>query len=228
MMRVLEIACGTGIVTRALRERIPPDGKLVATDLSEPMLASARPKFSASDAIECREADAMALPFDDESFDAVVCQFGFMYVPDKLLAFREARRVLRVGGQFLFSVWDTLERNPFARLPHETITSMFPADPPRFYEIPFSFNDVALLEKLLSGAAFKDVTITPVELPCISPSAADAARGLVQGTPLVLGITDRNGDINEATNAVADALRPRFGGGVVRSTMRALVCEATR
>src|SRR6187200_1125987 len=98
-MRVLEVACGTGIVTRHLRERLSPDSELIATDLSEPMLVMAQRKFDANAAIKWQQADAMALPFPDESFDAVVCQFGLMFVPDKAAAVAEAFRVLRPGGQ---------------------------------------------------------------------------------------------------------------------------------
>ncbi|MBA3882728.1 MAG: methyltransferase domain-containing protein [Chthoniobacterales bacterium] len=227
-LHVLEVACGTGIVTRSLRERVPADGKLVATDLSEPMLAFARTKFTASDAVEWQQADAMALPFPDESFDAVVCQFGLMFVPDKLLALREARRVSTDGGQLLFNVWESLERNPLTDVAHTTAASLFPSDPPKFFETPFGCHDVSFLNGLLRETGFKDVTVTPVDLPCVSPSAADAARGLVQGTPLVVGITERNGDIDAVTNAVAQAIRARFGDGPVRSRMRALICEATR
>jgi ubiquinone/menaquinone biosynthesis C-methylase UbiE len=132
-IRVLEIACGTGIVTRRLRERIPADGRLVATDLSPGMLARARANLAANAAIEWKEADAMALPFADASFDAVVCQFGLMFVPDKLGALREARRVLAPGGHLLCNVWDSLAENEYANIGHTVALTMFESYPTRFY-----------------------------------------------------------------------------------------------
>jgi SAM-dependent methyltransferase len=225
-MRVLEVACGTGIVTRRLRERLPSDAMLVATDLSEPMLKTARSKLDGVHDIVWRQADAMALPFADGAFDAIVCQFGLMFVPDKLVALREARRVLAPGGQLLFNVWDSLERNRFSLITHKTAAACFETDPPKFFEIPFGFYDVTRLERLLQESGFGRATITPVELPCVSPSAEHAARGLVQGTPLIVGITERGGDVDKVTGAVADALRGRFGEHEIRSEMRALVASA--
>ena len=131
---VLEIACGTGIVTRKLRDVLPATAQLVATDLNEPMLEFARKKFRPDERVQWQQADAMNLPFADGKFAAVVCQFGLMFVPDKLQALREARRVLHTNGQLLLSVWDEIQRNDFARLAHTTILSFFPIDPPLFYE----------------------------------------------------------------------------------------------
>jgi ubiquinone/menaquinone biosynthesis C-methylase UbiE len=227
-MRVLEVACGTGIVTRRLRERIPAGSKLVASDLSEPMLAYARGKLGPELDVEWRQADAAALPFDDASFDVVVCQFGLMFVPDKAAALREAHRVLVPGGQLLANVWDSLANNEFAELAHTTVMSFFPADPPRFYETPFGFSDVQAIQTLLEDAGFKEVTVRPVDLPCVSPSASAAAKGLVQGAPLTIQITERKGDTEAITAAVAEALRARFGDAPARGRMRALICQATR
>ena len=227
-IRVLEVACGTGIVTRRLRERMPTGSKLVATDLSEPMLAFARQKFGPDFDVEWQQADAVALPFADGSFDAVVCQFGLMFMPDKAAAVREAHRVLTPGGQFLCNVWDSLANNDFAQVAHTTAISFFESDPPRFYETPFGFHDVKMLQALLTDAGFQNVTVRPVDLPCVSPSASDAAKGLVGGTPLTIQITERNGDQEAITAAVADAVRTRFGNDPARSRMRALICAGTR
>src|SRR5438034_4528997 len=134
---VLELACGTGILTRILRDRLPAATRLVATDLNEPMIQNAAQKFRQGEAVEWRQADASSLPFDDASFDAVACQFGIMFVPDKALSAREARRVLKPGGVFLFNVWDSMEHNDLGRIAHETISSFFGMGPPTFHQAPF-------------------------------------------------------------------------------------------
>src|SRR5262249_3927808 len=134
--RVLEIACGTGIVTRRLRDALPATIEIVATDLNPDMFEFAKPKFKQHEKVLWQQADASALPFAGSSFDAAVCQFGVMFVPDKAAAMRESHRVLRSGGVFLFNVWDSFEANPFGQIAHTTIASFFDHDPPRFYEIP--------------------------------------------------------------------------------------------
>jgi ubiquinone/menaquinone biosynthesis C-methylase UbiE len=139
--RVLELACGTGIATRRLRERLARDVTLVATDLNEGMLAVARVNAGAQTALTYQQADASSLPFADAEHAAVVCQFGWMFFPDKPRAAREALRVLAPGGQLLFSVWDSLAENPVGRIAHETLTRLLPADPPDFYRVRFGFHD---------------------------------------------------------------------------------------
>jgi ubiquinone/menaquinone biosynthesis C-methylase UbiE len=226
---VLELACGTGIVTRALRERLPRGARLTATDLNEAMLSYAARKFSPEDAVEFRQADACELPFPDESFDAVVCQFGFMFVPDKPKAFREARRVLKSGGTLLFNVWDAIERNDLAHVAHKTIAGFFEKDPPDFYQVPFSMHDSRAVEALVRGAGFKDVEVTRLALPSVSPSAAEAARGLVEGNPVIAAIRERMpSEVGNVVRAVADALADGFGDNPVKARMAAFVFKATR
>lgn len=227
-LRVLEVACGTGIVTRRLREALPPTAELVATDLSEPMLEFARRKFSDSNSITWQQADALALPFEPESFDAVVCQFGLMFVPDKIAALREMRRVLVPGGQLLFNTWHELRHNDFCHTAHLTAAKFFEADPPMFYEIPFSLHDRRQLHDWMEEAGFHQVTVRPVDLPSVSPSAGDAAKGLVQGTPLAIALRERQADTGAITEGVADALRVRFRDNPLRGRMCALVCEGFR
>ena len=152
--RVLEIACGTGIVTRRLREHLPPASALVATDLNPPMLEIARRKLGAVKGIDWRQADACALPFPDASFDAAVCQFGLMFVPDKPAACREARRVLVKGGTFLLSTWGALAQNPVGRIAYETVASFFPADPPDFYTVPFGLHQPEVVRGFLAAGGF--------------------------------------------------------------------------
>ncbi len=227
-MRVLEVACGTGIVTRHLRDALPLSTRLVATDLSEPMLAFARRKFEGDSSIEWQQADALALPFDDGSFDAIVCQFGLMFVPDKPAALREMHRVLAPGGQLLFNTWAELKQNDFCQIAQTTEMTFFETDPPKFYDIPFSLYDARELQGWMEEAGFKDASVSRLELSSASPSADDAAKGLVQGTPLAIALKERNADTAAITDAVANALRARFGDHRVRGRMCALICEGFR
>jgi ubiquinone/menaquinone biosynthesis C-methylase UbiE len=217
------------MVTAALRAALPADAKLVATDLNEKMLDFAKKKLGPDARVEWSVADASALPFDGKMFDAVVCQFGFMFVPDKAAALKEAQRVLRPGGRLLFNVWDGLEANGLTKVAHETIVAFSAPDPIHFFETPFGFYDVGLIRAILGEAGFNEVKITPVEFDCVSPSAADAATGLVQGTPVVVAMKERDpAQIPTLTALVADALAAKYGAQPCRDKMRALVCEAVR
>ena len=221
---VLETACGTGILTRRLRARLPARTLVVATDLSDSMLEYARAKHGKIGYVEWQQADAAALPFPPASFAAVVCQFGLMFVPDKKAAIRECRRVLVDGGLVALNVWDSLEYNPFARTVHETIAGFFPEDPPRFYERgPFGFHDRAVLRDLLDTGGFTQVRIDQVTLEARSPSAESFALGLVSGNPVTKEIEERGGSPSEVVEAVAGALARLGGERPFRSTMQAFV-----
>src|SRR6266404_7077982 len=218
---VLEVACGTGILTRILRDRLPATAKLVATDLNEPMIQTAAKKFRQGEVVEWRQADASSLPFDDRSFDAVVCQFGIMFVPDKALSAREAHRVLKPGGVFLFNVWDALDHKALGRIAHETITSFFEKDPPTFYQIPFGYHDQDEIKRLLAAAGFRDNRIDVVAKVGGASRAEDVAQGLVNGNPVAVAITERDPSLLPViTNAVADALKKHFGETAVRAPMQ--------
>jgi ubiquinone/menaquinone biosynthesis C-methylase UbiE len=226
---VLEMACGTGIVTRRLRDRLPPGVRLVATDLNEAMMAYAARKFRSDEAVEWKQADATDLPFPDESFDTVVCQFGLMFVPDKERAIHEAYRVLQPGGTFLFSVWDAIEQNDLAHIAHTTISTFFEQDPPNFYEVPFSFHDPEAIESLLVAAGFREIQLSPLTLPSISPSASDAAKGLIEGNPVIVAINERRpSSVPKIVAAVAAAVAARCGDRPVQGRMQAFVCTALR
>lgn len=223
---VLEVACGTGIVTRRLRERLDSRLRLVASDLSKPMLEYARNKLRGTRGIEWREADAAALPFKDASFGAVVCAFGVMFVPDKQAAFREARRMLNEGGVWLFNVWDGLEANPQSRATNDVIEAMFPGDPEMRFRGPFEFNDRAVLGSLLAGARFGQVRMEPVRLEVKAPSARDYATGQLKGTPRGALLMQRGVPIDELIERIAAALAAVGGEAPFRCTGQALVVEA--
>ena len=223
---VLEIACGTGILTRLLRDTLAPAVQFVATDLNPGMFAFAQGKFSANQNIKWQQADVVALPFLDGSFDAVVCQFGLMFVPDKQTAMRECYRVLSPRGVFLFNVWDSIERNPIGRIAHQTIASFFDRDPPDFYELPFGFYDADRIRALLQRAGFKSIEESLVTLACRSSAAADLAIGLVRGNPVATAIEERGVDVENVIRAVSGKIAERYGAAPVESTMQALVWRA--
>jgi SAM-dependent methyltransferase len=150
--RVLEVACGTGVVTRLLADELPDDVEIVATDFNQPMLDYAKSAGTMRD-VAWKQADAMNLPFADSSFDAVVCQFGVMFFPDRPQAFSEARRVLKPGGVFIFNTWDKIEDNEFADVVTTSLESIFPDDPPRFMaRTPHGYHDRATIERGLTSS----------------------------------------------------------------------------
>jgi len=223
---VLEIACGTGILTAQLHARLPPKVQLFATDLNQPMIDYARSKMGAVERIDWRAADASSLPFASSSFSALACQFGLMFVPDKAAAFREARRVLAKNGLFAFNVWDSFEHNPFGRIAHEIIGSFFSADPPDFYQVPFGFHDPDALRRLLEANDFGQIELDWVSHEARSPSARSFATGLVKGNPVSLAIQERGVELDPVVDALEAALAQVGGNQPFLSTMRALVVTA--
>ncbi len=224
---VLELACGTGILTRVLRNHLGPTVKLMATDLNEPMFRQAAAKFHAGELVEWRQADACNLPFADNAFDAVVCQFGLMFVPDKLLAAKEARRVLKPKGEFLFNVWDAMEHNALGRITHHTVVSYFEKDPPSFYQVPFSYHDRDEIRRVLTEAGFRDISIEVVPKNGHVTTAKDAAKGLIEGNPVATAISERDRSLLPViTDAVARAIETELGPTNIRAPMRAIVVQA--
>lgn len=223
-MRLLEIACGTGVLTRRILERVPLDARLVATDLNPAMMEIAQHRAGADSRVEWRQADGTQLPFEDASFDVVACQFGVMFYPDKAAGMREARRVLRPGGRLLFNVWDRMELNPFARIANATITGFYPEDPPKFYLTPFGMGDAAELRRLLEAAGFTGITVEGVDRTASSETAASFAAGLVRGNPVSAEIAARGGaGVLEVEAALAAALAAEGGSAPYRGPMRAQV-----
>lgn len=226
--RILEVAAGTGVVTRAMARALP-DAEIVATDLNQPMLDHAA-KVGAPGRVEWRQADALSLPFPDGSFDAVVCQFGCMFFPDKARSFAEARRVLRPGGVVIVNAWDTLEHNDFARIVADSVASLFPADPPRFLaRTPYAYNDRATIERDVMAGGFGAPAIETVAARSRAASHRDPAIGFVEGTPLRNEIAARDASrLAEATDASAEAIAREFGRGPVDAKIQALVVTAER
>jgi len=228
--RVLETAAGTGVVTRALARALPASVEIVATDLNAPMLDRAAAVGTAR-AVQWQQADAMHLPFDAESFDVVVCQFGVMFFPDKARAFAEARRVLRPGGAFVFSAWDRIEDNEFADTVIATLAGLFPADPPRFLaRTPHGYFDRETIARDLANGGFSATPqIETVAERSRAASASDPAVAYCQGTPLRNEIEARGGiGLAEATAACTAAIAQRFGDGPVDGKIQAHIVVVRR
>jgi ubiquinone/menaquinone biosynthesis C-methylase UbiE len=227
--RVLETAAGTGIVTRKLRDALSTNARLTATDLNPPMLEIARAKFRAGEQVEFQPADATALPFADGSFDAVVCQFGIMFFPDKAKSCSEVFRVLVPGGRYLFSVWDSHRFNPFGRIAHEVAGRFFPADPPQFYNMPFSCHQIDPLKELLIAAGFGDIGIAVVGLQKEIPDTERFARALLYGNPLIEQVRARGGvEPEHVAEAMLQAVRREFGDDPAHMSLQAILFSATR
>jgi len=229
-VRVLEIAAGTGVVTRALAIALPASAEIVATDLNPGMLETAV-RVGTKRPVQWRPADAMKLPFADAEFNVVVCQFGIMFFPDKQQALAEVRRVLRPGGAFVFNVWDRIEDNELADVVTTSLASVFPADPPRFMaRTPHGYHDRAAIEQDLRGGGFTTAAqIATIAARSTAPSARHAAIAYCQGTPLRSEIEARDRSrLGEATDFAAAAVAQRFGSGPVDAKMQAHIVIVER
>jgi len=227
--RILELAAGTGIVSRRLRDAMSPHAKLVVTDLSGDMLEIASSKFDPNEGVEFVPADAMALPFDDSEFDAIICQFGVMFFPDKPSSFREAARVLTSGGSYIFNTWGPMSANPYSRISHEVVSEFFPVDPPGFYKAPFSYGNPVEVKNDLNAAGWKDVEHETVHLNKTITDPRAFAKAMIFGTPTIDLIRLRGGiDPEDVVYAIHQRFLDQFGGGptVMPLEATAFVCRA--
>jgi ubiquinone/menaquinone biosynthesis C-methylase UbiE len=224
----LETAAGTGAVTRALASELPDGTQITATDLNEPMLAQARAHLENKPQIRWQQADALALPFGDASFDVVACQFGVMFFPDRAKGYAEARRVLRPGGHFIFSVWDKIEENEFGHVVHQALQQVFPDNPPQFLvRTPHGYHDAARIRSDLNEAGFTDIAIETVAHRSRASAPQDPATAFCQGSPMRSEIEACGAPgLEAATRQAADALACRFGNGPIEGRIRALVISA--
>ncbi len=223
LSRVLEIAAGTGVVTRNLASVLPESVSIVATDLNQPMLDLAS-AIGTKRPVEWRQADAQRLPFGDGTFDAVVCQFGVMFFPEKSTAFSEARRVLRTGGVYIFNVWDRIKENEFADTVTTALESLFPEDPPRFMaRTPHGYCDRPTIERdLANGGFIASPQISTVTARSRAASSRIPAMAYCQGTPLRNEIEARDATrLGEATDLAEEAIGKRFGRGAVDGKIQA-------
>ena len=226
---VLETAAGTGVLTRAMASRLPEHTRIMATDLNQPMINQAAAKQPKHDRVTWRQADALTLPYEDRTFDVVVCQFGAMFFPEKVKAYGEARRVLKPHGHFFFNVWDRISENEFSDVVTNALAVLFPKDPVRFMaRTPHGYHDVDKIREELAAAGFADISIETVGHMSKAASARETAIALCQGTPLRNEIEARDATgLEGATKAAADALTLQFGSGPIEGRMRAHVIAAT-
>jgi SAM-dependent methyltransferase len=226
-LRVLEIACGTGIVTRRLRPALPAAATLVATDLNEAMVAYARASFPAA-GIVWQIADAQALPFANESFDVVVCQFGIMFLPEPARGFGEAHRVLAPSGTLLANAWLALNENPAHQAMQDALAAMFPDSPPRFLDTPYGYHDQERIRADATAGGFADVRLETVRVQSNAACAVEFAKGFARGSPLTHELEARGADLDEVTREIARAVALVGGSAPFTLDLAATVITATR
>ncbi|TDX00375.1 ubiquinone/menaquinone biosynthesis C-methylase UbiE [Dinghuibacter silviterrae] len=225
---ILELACGTGIVTRHLIDRLFLTVELTATDINEEMLAIAQGKILAPN-ISWDAIDMSAIPYDDDLFDVVVCQFGLMFVPDKIKAVKEMHRVLKKGGKLLFNVWGNIADNPIWRIYSTVIKDFFPNAAQLTGPGPFSMSDEKKVLALLNEAGFTDHTVDAVQKTGVCETAAGAAEGFVLGTPLYHFIIKTDPLLLEKfQNTLEKAIISELGDLPARSPLHAWVFSAKK
>ncbi|HVV61603.1 MAG TPA: methyltransferase domain-containing protein [Pseudolabrys sp.] len=225
---ILEIAAGTGVVTRALAPKLSRDASYIVTDLNQPMLDYAASRQPSDTRIKWRQADALALPFENAAFDVVCCQFGAMFFPDRTSGYREARRVLKPGGHYLFSVWDRIEENVFADDVTNALAEIFPNDPPRFLaRTPHGYHDTDIIRREVEAAGFSRVTIETIAEQSRASSPRIPAVAYCQGTLLRNEIEAREaGKLQAATDYAESVIARKHGRGDVAAKIQAHVIVA--
>lgn len=226
-LSVLELASGTGRLTVHLPNVSAPGASIIASDINPAMISFGKTKTP--DTIEWMEIDAVTLPFKDETFDYVVVQFGVMFYSDRLQAFKEAKRVLKPGGTFLFSCWDSLANNPVPSIVNDVLHRLFPIDTPAFYTLPFSYHDRQQITNDLKEAGFNQTNIELLQLSGYSESAEAAAKGAIMGTPTITAIEQRDEEAGfYVQQKVAELISERFGTGEINVPLQAYVVTSQK
>lgn len=225
---ILELACGTGMVTRMLREKFP-SAKITATDINPDMLKIAKEKLEGKSGIEWAEVNAEEIPYGDNTFDCVICQYGIMFVPDKQKMVSEAFRVLKPGGTFLFNTWDSLEKVTIAGISNGIVKEFFKDDPPAFYSIPFSMYDPAEMEGYMQNAGFKNISVENVKLEGTSPTSDDAAIGFAEGNPIYTAICERDKSMLPGIKkTMSERFAKAFGATNLKIPLSLFVTQGTK
>ena len=219
---VLELAAGTGALTSALLTAVPT-ASVVATDLNEAMVTAGSAREPRAD---WRQADAEDLPFEDGSFDLVVCQFGVMFFPDKPAAYTEVRRVLTPQGRFLFNSWGPLASHGFGAAFQTALEQSMPEGAPPFLNaVPHGYSDPAVVTADLTAAGLTLATAEEVTLEGVAESAGSVATGFLTGTPVSAAVQARE-DAQDLQAAVTQRMTDRLGTGAVTAPMTATVYTA--
>jgi len=225
--KILEVACGTGISTEYLHRALGAATEVVATDLNDAMIDYARAKRGALPGVTFEPADAMALPFQDAGFDAVVCQFGIMFFPDKARGLAEMARVLKPGGLLAFNVWDSLQHNPYAQVTLEAMAHFFQDQAPKFLETPFGYAEIDPIKALIEQTGFRGLDIHVVAATVERPDARHVARGLVEGNPGIHEVRERaTAEVETIVEAVAHAVEAAFGPAPLKIPLQEIVFTA--
>ncbi|NQY92617.1 MAG: class I SAM-dependent methyltransferase [Campylobacteraceae bacterium] len=224
---LLEIAAGTGMATRKLRDTLSSTVHIIATDITNDMLDIAKTKFNEKENIEFKIANALELPFEDGTFDVVVCQFSLMFFPNKSVAVKEAKRVLKPGGTFVFNVWDSFEHNQLVQTVSQTIMNCLPFDPPSFFKVPFGYYNIDVIKTLLNDAGFGDIEIDILPRVSKAQKALDVASGFVLGTPARLQIEEDDSEpLDKILGIVTEAIGKKFGYTSIKAKMQAIIFTA--
>jgi len=225
---ILELACGTGRVSRHLVHKLAANGRLLATDLNADMLKIARQAIS-DPRVEWLVADAQALPFDDARFDLVACQYGIMFFQDKSKALGEIFRVLKPGRRVLFNTWSSLSHNALCQLTVQALQELFPEDPPSFFERgPYSFYDTDLIRRLLEDAGFTEISIEKASRDSVAPSVDEAVTGILDGTPVSAFLQENSAQAPAVRQRLRELLVTQYGETNLRMPMEAFVCSAVK
>jgi ubiquinone/menaquinone biosynthesis C-methylase UbiE len=182
---VLDVACGTGAVSRAAARRAGPAGSVTGVDLGEPTLAIARSHVIDDGAapIQYVQSDATALPLEDASFDVALCQQGLQFFPDRSAALGEMRRVLKADGRLAIATWKNIERSPFIAVA-DALASHVSPQASEMMRSPFGLSDALELAHGLSAAGFRDVVVEDETIECTWASHPEFARRLIEAGPV--------------------------------------------
>lgn len=228
-VKILEVACGTGVSTRFLATHLPVGSEILATDLNEAMLAHAARVNGSLPGVTYSQADALDLPFRDGMFDAVVCQFGIMFFPNKGQGMHEMARVLKPGGLLALNVWDSLQENPSAQIMDDAVKSHFENDPPRFFETPFGSITPETGKALYVAAGLPNVSVSTLKEYVHVPDYYNLARGYITGSPVALEIQNRaTVSPEDVITTAAKALEERFGPAPAKIPFQESIFLATK
>jgi ubiquinone/menaquinone biosynthesis C-methylase UbiE len=225
---LLEIACGTGQVTRVIAGKLPHI-MIAATDLNPDMITIARKQMGEKPNIVWKTADAQELPYNDNEFDCAVCQFGLMFIPDRQKSINETYRVIRKGGKYIFNTWDSMQNNSISMVAHKVTNSFFPDNPITFWHVPFSMYNSDEMKSLMQKAGFTNISVTKVSCEGHSISARDAAIGLTAGTPVYVSLCERGIELIPAIqDKLTEAITEGYGASDLRFPLSAWVTEGTK